>query len=43
MTKRNSGIDMLRILSMLGIVALHVIGLGGDRGNTRRNIVKCDC
>ena len=29
MTKRNSGIDMLRILSMLGIVALHVIGLGG--------------
>ena len=29
MTKRNSGIDMLRILSMVGIVALHVIGLGG--------------
>lgn len=29
MTKRNSGIDMLRILSMLGIVALHVIELGG--------------
>lgn len=39
MTKRNSGIDMLRILSMVGIVALHVIGLGGNRGNTRRNIV----
>lgn len=39
MTKRNSGIDMLRILSMVGIVALHVIGLGGDRGNTKRNIV----
>lgn len=29
MTKRNSGIDMLRILSMVGIVSLHVIGLGG--------------
>jgi len=29
MTKRNSGIDMLRILSMIGIVSLHVIGLGG--------------
>lgn len=29
MTKRNSGIDILRILSMVGIVALHVIGLGG--------------
>lgn len=28
MTKRNSGIDMLRILSMMGIVSLHVIGLG---------------
>ena len=39
MTKRNSGIDMLRILSMVGIVALHVIGLGGYRGNTKRNIV----
>ena len=40
MTKRNSGIDMLRILSMVGIVALHVIGLGGGyRGNTKWNIV----
>lgn len=29
MTKRNSGIDVLRILSMVGIVSLHVIGLGG--------------
>ena len=38
MTKRNSGIDMLRILSMVGIVSLHVIGLG-DRGNTKRNVV----
>ena len=31
MTKRNSEIDMLRILSMMGIVSLHVIGLGGGR------------
>lgn len=29
MDKRNSGLDILRILSMTGIVALHVIGLGG--------------
>lgn len=29
MTKRNSGIDLLRIFSMVGIVSLHVIGLEG--------------
>ena len=29
MTKRNYGIDLCRILSMLGIVVLHVIGKGG--------------
>lgn len=29
MTKRNSGIDLLRIFSMVGIVSLHVIGIGG--------------
>lgn len=29
MDKRNSGLDILRILSMTGIVALHVIGLCG--------------
>ena len=29
MKKRNAGLDLCRILSMLGIVILHVIGYGG--------------
>lgn len=31
--KRNYGIDALRLISMLGVVALHVLGRGGVLAN----------
>ena len=34
MKKRNYGIDLLRIVSMLMVIALHILGAGGVRKNT---------
>ena len=34
MTKRNYGIDLLRIICMLMIIGLHILGHGGVLTNT---------
>ena len=39
-TKRNAGIDILRILSMLGIIGLHIINQGGIISNLPINTTK---
>lgn len=35
MKERNYGIDLLRVISMIGVMALHVLGHGGVLANTK--------
>lgn len=41
--QRNQGINILRILSMLGIIGLHILNAGGAmlRGERRRQVLPC--